>query len=161
MVFFDLDGVLRDLCGAVKIEPEIYSCEIQGLSFVDFFNQNPELLLLAKPTEYFEAAYLYHKYISNIVILTNQAESWRESAAKWVELHFKDEVPEIVFAKDKLAYLTSEKDLLIEDDPNLSDYTKVMLIDRSYNRNVSLPHYRIRRPQVLVRELLRRQYGVI
>jgi hypothetical protein len=162
MVYFDLDGVLRDLCGAAGIEPETYDCKVGpfGQSFMDFFGANPELLLTAKPTEYLHIADFYHKYISKITILTNQVESWKSSAVEWVNTYFKDDIPEVIFAKSKLAYLSSEKDLLIEDDPNLSDYSQVMLIDRSYNRNITLPHQRIRSPRLLIRELLRRQYGL-
>ena len=162
MVYFDLDGVLRDLCGAAGIEPDKWNCKVgpYNQSFVEFFGDNPELLLTAKPTEYLHIADFYNKYISKITILTNQIESWRRLAVEWINIHFKGNAPEVIFAKNKLAYLSSEKDLLIEDDPNLSDYSQVMLIDRSYNRNITLPHRRIRSPRLLIRELLRRQYGI-
>jgi hypothetical protein len=160
MVYFDLDGVLRDLCGAANIEPDEWDCLINGKSFIEFFDDNLDLLLTAKPTEYLHIADFYHKYISKITILTNQVVSWRRLAVEWINIHFKDDAPEVIFTKNKLAYLSSEKDLLIEDDPNLSDYSQVILIDRSYNRNITLPHHRIRSPRLLVRELLRRQYGL-
>jgi len=153
MIFFDLDGVLRDLCTAANIQPTEWNCSIKGLPFIEFFDVNPQLLLDAPVTNYFEIAYFIHEYITSITILSTQKESWRESAKAWINYRFNT-APKVIFTENKLPFLRYG-DILVEDSPNLTNYSRVLLIDATYNKETSLPHKRITSPKQLFAELSR------
>ena len=159
MIYVDIDGVLRDLCGAAGINPTTWNCKIgkEEQSFTDYFTEHTWMLVIARTTEYFEAINFYHRFIDNIVLLSMQPKSWQEYTEIWLSQHFED-VPPIIYTSNKLDYLTHKDDLLIEDNPNLSDYLKILLIDRPYNQEINLPHKRVNSPRQLVNELLRRKY---
>lgn len=148
MIYCDLDGVLRDLCKTANIEPTEWDCKIEGLEFTDYFSEHLHLLKLAVPTEYLDMIKVYREYVSSICILTDQPRKWQPYAIQWLETHF-DLMPDIIFTetKDKLKYL-SDNDILIEDYPKLKDYSKVWLIDRTYNRDIRVP-IRIHTPRQL------------
>jgi len=161
MIFSDIDGVLRDLCGAAGINPTTYKCTVgkDNLSFNDFFNENLLLLKHANVTEYFEVIHFFHNYISPVILLSAQPKLWEESTRCWIKRHFKDNFS-VIFDSDKLRHL-KERDILIEDSPLLSDYSQVFLIDRPYNRDLKLPHERIINPKQLFTELLWRERNVL
>lgn len=157
MIYCDIDGVLRDLCGAAGINPTVWNCKIglAELSFTEYFSTYRELLILAKPTEYLNALHYYHNHVEKIVLLSNQPKSWQELTQVWIKRYFNCS-PIIIYTANKLDYLTSKNDLLIEDSPNLSDYSQVIVIDRPYNRNIKLPHLRVQDSRRLLFEMLRR-----
>jgi len=160
MIYSDIDGVIRDLCGAAGINPTEWNCKIgpEELSFVDYFNRNLNLLVDAESTEYFPTLLYHHSCKESITLLSAQVEHWKPYTEAWILQHFKY-VPEIIYASNKLKFLTNKEDILIEDSPNLLDYTQVILIDKLYNRNIKLPHIRVKTPWELVKEIDRRQYG--
>ena len=150
MIYCDLDGVLRDLCKTANIEPTCWNCKIEGLDFIDYFSAHLHLLKLAVPTEYLDVIRTYHENVSKLILLTTQLPKWQPLAIQWLE-HYFDSMPEIIFTRSKLKYL-SNNDILIEDNPNLKDYSKVWLIDRTYNREIQVP-VRIRTPRELFYKL--------
>jgi len=162
MIYVDIDGVLRDLCGAAGINPIEWDCKIgsEKKSFTHFFSDNLNLLVTAKTTEYFPTILFHHTTKEKITLLSAQLKMWREYTEVWLKTHFINFVPETIFTSNKLKYLTNKEDILIEDSPNLSDYTQVILIDRPYNRNIKLPHKRVKTPWQLVKEIDRRKYGI-
>lgn len=157
MVYCDIDGVLRDLCGAAGINPVTWDCKIgsEELSFTKYFSANRELLVLAKPTEYLRTLQHYHECVEEIILLSSQPKSWQELTQVWVEKYFDRSVI-ILYTTDKLKYLVNKNDVLIEDSPHLSDYSQVIVIDRPYNRTIKLPHFRVRNSAGLLFEMLRR-----
>jgi len=159
MIYTDIDGVLRDLCGAAGINPIEWNCKIgpEEVSFIEFFSSNLMLLSIAKPTKYFDVIQMYHNYIKPVIILSAQLNPWKELTTTWVNKHFKSP-PVTIFNSDKLFYL-GRNDILIEDSPNLSDYSQVILIDQLYNRKIKLPHVRVETPKQLLNEIFRSQHG--
>jgi hypothetical protein len=156
MIYFDLDGVLRDLNGAAGISPVEWNCKIgkDNLRYVPYFTENLNLLYIARPTLYLEVAEVFHKHYG-ITILTDQILSWRRITHLWVDEHFVCSSPSIVFSNDKLSLLR-EGDILVEDHPYLTDYSKVILVDMPYNRGIRLPHVRVSNTHQLFREICRR-----
>jgi hypothetical protein len=154
-IYFDIDGVLRDLCGAVGIEPEKYSCTIQGEAFTEYFNRNKHLLRLAKPTPYLEVAKAFHKYIG-ISILTNQPHDWRPYTLQWLYEYFGKPRPAMTYAEDDLkqAYLNDDS-ILIEDNPKFALLPQVILIAQPYNRFIKCTE-RVGTPEALFRAICRR-----
>jgi hypothetical protein len=152
MIFFDLDGVLRDLCGAADINPTDWNCIIKGKSFTQYFTYNKNLLHLAKPTEYLEVAKVFSKFTKQVHILTHQPKDWQRIAVLWIQEHFEAYEPPVTFTEDKLSLL-EKGDILIDDNPGLSNYDQVLLIHQPYNVNLTLPHLRIYTSRQLFREI--------
>jgi len=162
MVYSDIDGVLRDLLGSAAIRTTTWDCSIgpEKFSFIQFFNKHPVLLVTAQPTKYFDVIAMYHKYIEPIEIISNQVEEWIGRTEFWLHKNFSPytRVPTVHYTVDKLRFLKPH-DTLIEDNPNLTDYTNVIVIDTSYNRGIELPHIRVETPKQLLNVLIRRKYG--
>ncbi len=150
MIYFDLDGVIRDLCTITNNgNYDTWDKPIDGLSFSEFFNQNLHLLLKAPATEYFS---VIANYPGEIKIITVQPEPWRPNCIEWVNAYLGNRNPEIIFENDKLQLL-SENDLLVEDYPLYEDYSQIILIDRPYNWDVKDPVARVKTPMQLWRIL--------
>lgn len=151
MIYVDLDGVLRDLCKIAKIEPTEYDCTICGKPFVEFFTKNLYLLEHAPPTEYLK---VLSDYLGYLFIVTDQPSAWMTPTMYWVKNNISVYCS-VQFTSNKLQLL-KDKDILIEDYPYFIDYSKIILIDKSYNRNIQLPHTRVTNPFALVDEIERR-----
>jgi len=160
MVYFDIDGVLRNLCFEAGIRPFNWNCKIDGLPFVKYFSNNLYHLYFAPKTEYFDVAVLYNTWIAPFKLMSTQPDSWIPNTKKWVKENFNPYMitPEIIFTDNKLSQL-KQNDILIEDNPTLTNYNQVILVDRSYNRNLQLSHTRVYTPRQLFLEILRRHHG--
>ena len=159
MIYFDLDGVLRDLCGTIGIEPKSYYEQVcpDNQTVMEYLKNNEWILNEARPTEYLEVFKVFSTWFREpVMILSDQPEEWQTIAIDWLVLNVFP-CPRICFTSNKLEILTVE-DILIEDHPHLIDYSQVLLIDRSYNRKIELPHRRIYTPQQLFDILLERSY---
>lgn len=156
MIYFDLDGVLRDIHTAANWKPKSWDEKIEGKSIIAWFAAHQSLLRHAPPTEYLP----YALSISPVLnIMTTQPKSWQNSMRLWAEDNLKDIFYDITIAKymGKLALL-KPNDILVEDNPNLPDYSQVILIDKEYNRDISIPHTRVHNVEELD-VALRRMYN--
>ena len=149
MIYFDFDGVIRNLTGVI---PDLnftdWDTLIKGEPFIEYFNDNLNLLLEAPPTEYYPVIKAYDK---DIIIITKQDNNWKDAFWQWIMIYFPDREIEVIFVEhinDKLKYLASD-DLLIDDYPKFDDYSQVILIKRSYNRNVENAFLTINCPEQL------------
>ena len=156
MIYFDVDNTLRDLNGAAGILPKKYECKIKGIPFVKYFDKNIELVRYARPTKYHEAAYMWHKYIGNIMLLSSS--KWKEETIFWVGDNFCPPQPKILFVEQKLSRLKSN-DILVEDNPSYSNDDRVIIVDQSYNRN-TVTKRRVINSVELFKELLWRTHGI-
>ena len=149
MIYFDFDGVIRNL--TVTISDLIFTdwdTQIEGKSFLEYFNENLNLLLEASPTEYY---LIIKDYQKEIVVMTHQADNWKDAFWQWMKTYFPERRIEVIFVEhinDKLGYLNQD-DLLIEDYPNFDDYSQIILIKRPYNRNVENAFMFIDQPEQL------------
>lgn len=133
MIYFDLDGVIRDLSTkALGCPATHWHHKVDGKTVVDCIREDLGLLLRADPTEYYPLI----KTLPAITIITCQPQEWRNYTTAWVDHHL-DNVQDLIYvdrAEDKLPYLY-HGDWLVEDYPFYASYDQIILIDRPYNKN--------------------------
>lgn len=154
MIYFDFDGVIRNLVSTIPgTNFTDWDTPIEGKSFIEYFNNNLNLLIEAPPTEYYS---IINNYSKDITIMTCQAESWKSSYEEWISIYFSNRKDiKTIFVdniQDKIQLLQKE-DFLIDDYPKFNDYSQVILIKRIYNRNVKDAFLEISRPEQLQRFL--------
>jgi len=164
LLFWDIDGVLRDLYSSVfGDEPDDWNKKINNLGLVEYVSQNKDILLNAKTDKYYNVL-IKTKELSNIenVILSCQPSDWINFTKNWLKNHNLDDmkVEFVQTAEEKLKKL--EKELfnkkwlsvyLIDDYP--FDFSNdeifrffVLLIDKKYNKSTNT-YYRIKSPKEL------------
>jgi len=134
MIFFDLDGVLRDLSGAVGYNPQSWEdLAPNGIGICDYLNSHKEVFVNALPTEYLAVANLF-EYPR---IITHQEIDWIPYTKLWVKRYLpKAKVTYVNHPFEKLDIL-GDNGILIEDYPYFPDNSKVIIIDKPYNRIAS------------------------
>lgn len=107
---------------------------------------NYKALINSPETEYCP---IIRTYIDNIEIWTSQPYSWRDKTTHWVNKHLGTCKIRFLTPEEKESRLNFLIDhILVEDSPNFTDYSKIALIDRLYNRKVHATH-RIKTPEEL------------
>ena len=152
-IWTDLDGVLRglDIAALGKEAEEWGETNPEGKSTTQIIDEAPELILKAPRLEY---CGILHRLPPPITILTHQHKGWIPYTEKWVETNLKGLETRLIYTKsagEKMRYLKNGI-LLIEDHPKFSDYSKVVLVRRKYNKHVEAP-YSVKNPTELI-ELL-------
>jgi hypothetical protein len=137
VIYFDIDGVLRDLAaGALGYQPGNWNAIHNGKDFCQVVHDNLDILTVSPPTEYLECL----KGLSAVTLLTSQFEHWIPRTAMWLEKHMP--VPyATIYVKGperKLAYL-NEGTILIDDYPFFPSYERIALLERPYNKEVTGP----------------------
>ena len=149
MFYWDIDGVLRLLyCGAFKHEPSYWGETLNGKTLIDIVNEHPEICLSSPPSEYVKVV---NRYCKHLHILSNQLPSWTEWTNKWLNKYI--EIPYDVRYTNNPFHkisLLGHNDYLVEDYPNFQDYSKIILINRKYNRGIECP-IRISKPNELIK----------
>lgn len=144
-IFFDLDGVIRDIHKAVFGDEYISDWDSKpknGKGLFETVKENMSVIETALPTKYYEVISLYEP----ISIISCQPDDWRPYTERWMNKYLP--FSKIVYthtAEEKLGML-GDFDVLIEDYPNFSDYSKIILIDTTYNQNVKGERMRIKEP---------------
>jgi len=141
MIYFDLDGVIRDLCSIVfGFEPIKWDYQNkEGKTLVDIINENMGILRDAPPTKYLP----FIKPFSPLVILSSKCpEKWKIRTRGWVNKYLPRSELHFINPKTKQNFL-NKGDFLVEDSPNLTSYENIILIDRKYNKNI-LPYKRVK-----------------
>lgn len=155
-VYFDLDGVIRNLAGHMFTrDPEDWDEPIHGMNFYDYLDSNLHMLEESPKTEYCDVIAQYYP-----TILSCQPLRWREGTMKWIANNLGGKISGVIFTKhplDKFHYV-SKSDWLVEDYPGFKDYSRIILIDHAYNKKVLNPAMRIKDPEILDR-FLRRTIG--
>jgi hypothetical protein len=134
-IYWDLDGVLRDLCKVVfGGHADVWDQKTEsGKDLIETVDDDLDLLRIAPVSEYIEIAQL----CDPIHIITVQPDHWRKYTTNWIDHYFKDaKVKFLNKPEDKLKFIVSGTRTLIEDYPLFSCYDNIILIDRPYNRNV-------------------------
>lgn len=148
-IYFDLDGVIRDLSGYVGGgEPDNWQDPMpNGRRLMEYVEANLECLYECPATKY----YYIIRRLPFVRILTCQPEAWRSYTVCWIQEHFewgRYDIDFVDHADEKLKMLLPG-DILIEDYPMFKDYSQIALIDYQYNRNVEGEIIRIREPEEL------------
>lgn len=139
MIYFDLDGVIRDLCQyAFGKYPNTWEYQINGKGIIEIFNDDKPGLFLSPVTEY----YSFIKTLDHITIITFQLESWIPFTKVFLSTRFKPDQYNVIWVnsfQEKLD-IVKEGDYIVEDYPF---YTKefsskrCIMVDMPYNREVS------------------------
>jgi hypothetical protein len=135
-IFCDIDGVIRRLShAALGFEPHEWYFEQDGMNVFDIVNKNPSLCEIASPYEdYLEVI----NSLDSITFLSNQLPAWQPFTSRWLNRHVTTTYKAHYTNNDKFAYL-NDGDWLIEDFPYFPDYSRVILVDRPYNRATDAP----------------------
>ena len=142
--FFDLDGCLRSLTEACNYSPQHWDDPCHGMPVCEYISRNLDVLLFAPETEYCHLV-----ADKEITILTVQPLEWRPYTELWIETHLPfANIEYFENIIDKLGYL-KEGDWLIEDFPNFPDNSRIIMVDRAYNRGVTGCYERVRTPEEL------------
>ncbi len=135
MIYFDLDGVIRDLHGAMNWKPTKWDEDVVGVNFYEYITSHLNVLADALPTEYYDIIKQH-----NPLVLSAQPKEWRPLTLQWITKYLLTTMSGIIFVdapNDKFKYV-HPSDLLIEDCPTLKSYSNVILIDRPWNQEVKV-----------------------
>jgi hypothetical protein len=152
MLYFDLDGVLREFGTYILgYEPTHWDATKDGKTVIEIVNEHPEICLYCPETKYLK---IVNEYMDKITVISNQLPSWMPFTNKWLNNHIK--IPyEVIYTsgpKEKLAML-KPGDYIVEDYPCFDNYSQVALINYAYNRHLDVP-IRISNTEDLERFLL-------
>jgi hypothetical protein len=145
MIYFDIDGVVRDLLTLMGANPQHWDFEHNGETLIQFYDRYLYRLRVAPVTEYYDTI---TQFTDNPTFITRCKESWRLPTHDWLSAHFA--TFRCIFVnepEEKLNWL-QEGDFLVEDYPGFSDYSQIILIDTPYNQNVYCER-RVRTPAEL------------
>ena len=149
LVFWDIDGVLRDLDKAVfGHHPGEWVAKVKGMDFIEYVSKNKRVLLQASPTDYVKALEKLCKssFLENR-ILSSQPQDWREHTVYWLQKNVSKDI-EVEFVdtpEQKLDRVREElkKNVwssvyLIDDYPFRGNVegleNNLLVVDRKYNR---------------------------
>jgi len=163
MIFFDLDGVIRDLSEEVwpgQVEEEWDKPAPDGRNIFDYINDNIDILLTSPQTKFCRVIRFF-----NPTILTSQPENWRINTTIWIKKNCP-EYNKIIFVskpEEKLNIVT-KNDWLVDDYPLFPKelYNEnILLIHHKYNENVS-SKFRIKKASTLMQVLskIKNQKGI-
>jgi len=137
-IFFDIDGVLRDVVTPIFGKQDVFWDEltIDGKSIVQFIEENPSVLETAPAFDYIYVALEYE-----VNFLSCQPYHWRKYTNRWLHKHFpirhlEGRVIYVTHAKFKMEYI-KDGDILVEDYPHFENYNNIILVDRSYNQKTN------------------------
>lgn len=140
-LFFDLDGVIRNLSTLVwdEEEPNEWNEKVNGISIMDTIDNNLDLLVKAPPTKYYPII----KQLPYINILTAQPMEWRPYTVQWVKNHFEEGTFNIIFVEEfpeKEDFIYSKIGrYLIDDFPYFKNTTNIICLTHPYNKEVDCP----------------------
>jgi hypothetical protein len=134
IIAIDIDGVVRDLYSPLSkyLGKKIFTYE-QGALVFNLFKENPDFIVEAKPTIFYS---VIKKYFKCPTFISYQKRYWRPGTRRWLNKYFKNY--NVIFtysSEEKYKYYNKFK-FIIEDNPNLKDFSNVILADACYNRHI-------------------------
>ncbi len=152
-IFWDLDGVLRNVLYRFH-DGDIDNWDMKngdGKTPVEHVEEGLDVLIEAPELEYIDLA----REFSPLHIVSAQPDHWRPYTSVWLDNHLPDaRIKYLLDTQHKLRYLECRTRVLIEDCPLYPDYTHIILVDRPYNKNITVPR-RVTGPEELMVELRR------
>jgi hypothetical protein len=159
-VWFDVDGVMRDLNILVQGgDPVDYTSKIGKKTYNEYVTNKLDILLNAPPTIYFPVICEYLKTV-DVNIITCQPTKWVPNTLAWLDNHLNVygisnyHITIVSQPLEKESYV-NRNELIVEDYPFFSKKmkNKVLLIDKPYNQCTINYLHRIRTPDELRRIL--------
>lgn len=152
-IMWDVDGVVRDLITPMEMKYNFkarhWNFTHNGKDFWDMAEEIPDLFLNAPSTPYYEII----KQIKSPTFWTIQRPEYKDQTLKWLDNHFDNY--KIRFFKDfkHKENAVYKKDIILVDDfPNFSNYSNILLIDTEYNKQTKAKK-RIKTPEQLQKVL--------
>jgi hypothetical protein len=160
-IYFDIDGVLRDIATPVfGKSPDMWHAKTaSGHNIVEYINRHRDILITAPVFEYEQVLKYLVERKKDVRLLTCQPILWQAHTMFWVAKNLTYvEFHDIIIVRtpaEKLAYIMTDDDVLIEDNPEIADYFgRVILIDRPYNRCIKHER-RVHNKYQLLNELIK------
>jgi len=157
-IVFDLDGVLRSLTDGIsahvgcKFDPQSWDDPVCSgrrriSSICEYVNRHPEILVTSPPPAYYpELAG------ERITVLTCQPIGWIPYTLEWIRKWLPGcPVKFVQHPEEKLDYCRTNNCLIVEDYPNFTDNSRVVMVDRPYNRMVTGCKARVRTSGELIK----------
>ena len=121
-----------------------------GQNIMEYFHERLYELVYSPTTEYYHVI-VKNRMVDAPVILTHQVEEWIPYTQKWLHVYIPH--AKVIYVKDpeeKINYINQFKDMyIVEDYPRFKDNSKVIMIDRPYNRKVRNCFCRVTKPEEL------------
>lgn len=152
-IAYDLDGVLRHIHQFLQEQydvpdPQTWDWVYKRKNVFDWCKEeNYRCLREAPVTEYFNTILKFNRRPE---IWTAQPELWKKPTREWIRKHI-GKYSKVIYLStaDKRKELDKQKDMiLVEDNPNMTHYDRILLISRPYNQKVKT-NFRIKSPKEL------------
>jgi len=138
-VYFDVDGVLRDLTSYFNLSDNEWDEKINGKSIMDVISSDFSCLEKMPETAYLK---IVQQFTHAPHIITTQIEQpAKHATAKWLAKRFV--LPQVKFTESSVekAALLNEDDRIFDDHPKFPESNKLIIIGHGYNR--TKPGFRI------------------
>ena len=149
-LIYDLDGVLRWLTAVPRDwrEPLDWDEPLPtGQNVFEYFGEKLERLCYAPVTEYYST--IVKDRNAKLTIVTHQPKEWVLYTEKWIHVYIPMATVFYVGSSEEKMEHLNEETLLVEDYPKFKDNSKIVMIDRAYNREVKDCYKRIHSPEEL------------
>ena len=141
MIYWDIDGTIRNLVG--EIWHEEFSDWDQnapdGRTIWETLKEKPFIYYSAKPFPYIEVAKEYERKNGVIEFVSHQPIiPARYYTSSWLSKYFRSfKLNYVIDPKEKEKFIVD--DYIVEDYPFFPDYSHVILINRKYNEKTDAP----------------------
>jgi len=151
MIYFDIDGVIRDLDGYFGKRRTEWHMKVNGMTLVEAVDSDMRALTETEPLPFLE---VIREFNPEPTFMTVQPANWIKPTMEWIGKHVPGAAINFTPAPTYKLWLLKPGDLLVEDYPFFEDYSRIILIDWPYNQNVKNPYARVRTPDEL-RDIIR------
>ena len=156
MIYFDLDGVIRDMGYGLFGEKGPGACwrqKIYGQTISNYIDRNLNILIDSPPTKYYP---LIKENVKCPTILTHQHKSWVPNTKKWLDKYIGEYEIIVVDSPHEKESFLKDGDFLLDDYPSFSPEIVDKLLLISYNYNMHSPcKVRITEPEDLLPYLVK------
>lgn len=150
-IAFDIDGVIRDIYRVLEdkyhFRCKSYNQKHNGKDFWAMLSETPDLFEIAPTTKYYKVV---KELLSKPEFWSFQRKPYREQTVRWLDKHFDGyKIKFFNSLEEKYHHLKSNKNyLLIEDSDQFPEYSRIVLVDKHYNRRIDSA-YRITKEKQL------------
>lgn len=134
-VYFDVDGVLRNITGYFGVPDNDWDIQVDGKTIYDMILADFSCLEKMKSTEYVPVVQKFTK--SPYIISTQIEQPAKVATAKWLADRFA--LPQATFVGEgssaEKVKLLAEDDRIFDDHPKFPESNKLIIVGHGYNRN--------------------------
>ena len=154
-VYFDVDGVLRDVIGYFGVPDDDWDVQVNGKTIFQEIGDDFACLEKMPPTEFVP---VIKKFTDSPHVISTQIQPEAQTATtKWLSKHFKGAQPTYVGegGSQEKNSLLNENDRIFDDHPQFPESNKLIVLGHGYNEHKS--GFRVNTPDEIeaVLEVLR------